>query len=172
VVDHVALAFERSHGDIAATLATLLSDPQAQQFGQGFKDPVHYVLGATRLAYDQRVASDVSPVQNWLNQLGQPLYGHETPDGYPLAQSGWSSSGQMNARFDVARQIGSRGALLFRSGPQQPLEKPPYPELGKRSSVQARVQALGAATRTALAQARNPADWNSFFLSAPEMMYR
>mgnify|MGYP007007645494 CR=1 FL=1 len=22
------------------------------------------------------------------------------------------------------------------------------------------------------AQARNPADWNSFFLSAPEMMYR
>ena len=172
VIDHAALAFERSHGDIAVTLATLLSDPQAQQFGQRFKDPVHYVLGATRLAYDQRVASDVSPVQNWLNQLGQPLYGHETPDGYPLAQSGWSSSGQMNARFDVARQIGSRGALLFRSGPQQPLEKPPYPELGKRSSVQARVQALGAATRTALAQARNPADWNSFFLSAPEMMYR
>ena len=24
----------------------------------------------------------------------------------------------------------------------------------------------------ALAQTRNPADWNSFFLSAPEMMYR
>jgi hypothetical protein len=78
----------------------------------------------------------------------------------------------MNARFDVARQIGSRGALLFRSSPQQPLEKPPYPELDKRSSVQARVPALGAATRAALAQARNPADWNSFFLSAPEMMYR
>jgi uncharacterized protein (DUF1800 family) len=83
VVERTAQAFERSHGDIAATLAALLSDPQAQQFGQGFKDPVHYVLGATRLAYDQRVASDVGPVQNWLNQLGQPLYGHETPDGYP-----------------------------------------------------------------------------------------
>jgi uncharacterized protein (DUF1800 family) len=141
VVEHTAQAFERSHGDIAATLAALLSDPQAQQFGQGFKDPVHYVLGATRLAYDQRVASDVGPVQNWLNQLGQPLYGHETPDGYPPTQSDWSSSGQMNARFDVARQIGSRGALLFRNSPQQPLEKPPYPELDKRSSVQARVPA-------------------------------
>ena len=78
----------------------------------------------------------------------------------------------MNARFEVARQIGSRGALLFRSSPQQPLEKPPYPDLDKRSSVQARVPAWGAATRAALAQARNPADWNSFFLSAPEMMYR
>lgn len=172
VVERTAQAFERSHGDIAATLAALLSDPQAQQFGQGFKDPVHYVLGATRLAYDQRVASDVSPVQNWLNQLGQPLYGHETPDGYPVTQSDWSSSGQMNARFEVARQIGSRGGLLFRSSAQQPLEKPPYPDLDKRSSVQARVPALGAATRAALAQTRNPADWNSFFLSAPEMMYR
>ena len=172
VVERTAQAFERSHGDIAATLAALLSDPQAQQFGQGFKDPVHYVLGATRLAYDQRVASDVGPVQNWLNQLGQPLYGHETPDGYAVTQSDWSSSGQMNARFEVARQIGSRGALLFRSSPQQPLEKPPYPDLDKRSSVQARVPALGAATRAALAQARNPADWNSFFLSAPEMMFR
>ncbi|KKI15741.1 hypothetical protein XA67_02940 [Comamonas thiooxydans] len=172
VVERTAQAFERSHGDIAATLATLLSDPQAQQFGQRFKDPVHYVLGATRLAYDQRVASDVGPVQNWLNQLGQPLYGHETPDGYPVTQSDWSSSDQMNARFEVARQIGSRGALLFRSSPQQPLEKPPYPDLDKRSSVQARVPALGAATRAALAQARNPADRNSFFLSAPEMMYR
>ena len=172
VVERTAQAFERSHGDIAATLAALLSDPQAQQFGHGFKDPVHYVLGATRLAYDQRVASDVGPVQNWLNQLGQPLYGHETPDGYPMTQSDWSSSGQMNARFEVARQIGSRGALLFRSSPQQPLERPPYPDLDKRSSVQARVPALGAATRAALAQARNPADWNSFLLSAPEMMYR
>ena len=29
-----------------------------------------------------------------------------------------------------------------------------------------------AFNRRVLAQARNPADWNSFFLSAPEMMYR
>ncbi|MEG0677609.1 MAG: DUF1800 family protein, partial [Comamonas sp.] len=124
------------------------------------------------LAYDQRVASDVSPVQSWLNQLGQPFYAHETPDGYPQAQSDWSSSGQMSSRFDVARQIGTRGALLFRLSAQDPLEKPPYPDLAQKASVQARLQSLGAATRTALAQARNPADWNTYFLSAPEMMFR
>lgn len=172
VVERCAQAFERSHGDIATTLASLLTAPEAQQFGKRFKDPAHYVLGATRLAYDQRVASDVSPVQNWLNQLGQPLYGHETPDGYPLPQSDWSSSGQMNARFDVARQIGARGAVLFRRSAREPLEKPPYPELAQRSSVQARLPALGAATHAALAQTKSPVDWNTFFLSAPEMMYR
>lgn len=172
VVERAAQTFELSRGDIAATLASLLTAPEAQHFGQRFKDPAHYVLGATRLAYDRRVASDVSPVQSWLNQLGQPLYGYETPDGYPHAQSDWSSSGQMSSRFDVARQIGTRGALLFRRSAQDPLEKPPYPDLAQRASVQARLQSLGAATRTALAQARNPADWNTYFLSAPEMMFR
>lgn len=168
VVEHTAQALRAQSWRYCRHAGGPAERPQAQQFGQGFKDPVHYVLGATRLAYDQRVASDVGPVQNWLNQLGQPLYGHETPDGYPLAQSDWSISGQMNARFDVARQIGERGALLFRNSPQQPLEKPPYPELDKRSSVQARLPTLGAATRTALAQARNPADWNSFSSPPPK----
>ena len=172
VVERAAQAFARSHGDIAATLASLLTDAQAQQFGQRFKDPVHYVLGSVRLAYDQRVASNISPVLGWINQLGQPLYGYETPDGYAAGQSDWSSSGQMNSRFEVARQIGARGAVLFRSNARDPLETPPYPDLAQRSPVQARMGSLSAATRAALGQARNPADWNTYWLSSPEMMFR
>ena len=173
LVDRAAQTFSRSHGDIAATLATLLTAPEAMQhFGQRFKDPMHYVLSSVRLAYDQRVASDVGPVQVWINQLGQPLYGRETPDGYPQAQSDWSSSGQLMSRFGVAQQIGSRGAVLFRADPKEPLEKPPYPDLAQRASVKARLPALSQPTQAALSQARNPADWNSYFLSSPEMMFR
>lgn len=173
VVKRCAQEFLRSHGDIAATLAALLTAPEsAQHFGQRFKDPVHYVLGAVRLAYDQRGANDVAPVLGWINQLGEPLYGHETPDGYPQAQSDWSSSGQMMSRFSVAQQIGSRGAVLFRADSKAPLEKPPYPDLAQRASVKARLPFLSQPTREALAQAKNPADWNSYFLSSPEMMFR
>lgn len=173
LVDRAAQSFARSHGDIAATLATLLTAPEAaQHFGQRFKDPMHYVLSAVRLAYDQRVASDVAPVLGWINQLGQPLYGRETPDGYPQTQSDWSSSGQLMSRFGVAQQIGSRGAVLFRADPKEPLEKPPYPDLARRASVKARLPALSQPTWAALSQARNPADWNSYFLSSPEMMFR
>jgi hypothetical protein len=78
----------------------------------------------------------------------------------------------MSNRFEVARQIGSRGAVLFKTEPQAPLERPPYPALAQRRSVQARLPALSTASRDALAQARNPADWNSFFLATPEMMFR
>ncbi|RGE44843.1 DUF1800 domain-containing protein [Comamonas testosteroni] len=173
LVERTAQTFARSRGDIAATLATLLTAPEAaQHFGKRFKDPMQYVLSAVRLAYDQRVASDVSPVLGWLNQLGQPLYGRETPDGFPLAQSDWSSSGQLMSRFGVAQQIGLRGAVLFRTDPKAPLEKPPYPDLAQRASVKARLPSLSQPTQAVLSQARNPADWNSYFLSSPEMMFR
>ncbi|MEG0113102.1 MAG: DUF1800 domain-containing protein [Comamonas sp.] len=173
LVQRTAGAFSRSHGDIAATLRSLLTAPEAlAQHGQRFKDPMHYVLGAVRLGYGERVASDVRPVIGWINRLGQPIYGHETPDGYPPSQSDWASSGQMAARFDVARQIATRSAVLFRTDPQAPLEQPPYPDLAQRATVQARVTHWSAASREALAQARNVPDWNTYFLSAPEMMVR
>ncbi|TDS73588.1 DUF1800 domain-containing protein [Comamonas sp. JUb58] len=173
LVQRTAAAFSRSHGDIAATLRSLLTAPEAlAQQGQRFKDPMHYVLGAVRLGYDERVASDVRPVIGWINRLGQPIYGHETPDGYPASQSDWASSGQMAARFDVARQIATRSAVLFRAEPQAALEQPPYPDLAQRATAQARVAQWSAASREALAKARNVPDWNTYFLSAPEMMVR
>jgi hypothetical protein len=36
--------------------------------------------------------------------------------------------------------------------------------------VQAWLPTLAPATRAALAEARNPRDWNSYLLSSPEMM--
>ena len=146
--------------------------PEAAHFGQKFRDPLHYVLAATRLAMNGQVARDVTPVLGWINRLGEMPYGHETPNGYPTTQSDWDSSGQMTARFDVARQIATRSAVLLRVGPQEPLPQPPYFALSALASVRARLPGWSEATRAVLAQARNPADWNTYFLSAPEMMYR
>lgn len=172
LVERTAQAFMRSQGDIAATVATLLTAPEASRFGQKYRDPLHYVLAATRLAANGRIAADVAPVLGWINRLGQPPYAHETPDGYPQQQSDWASSGQMSARFEVARQIATRTAVLFRADPKAPLEQPPYPVLSGQASARQRLPGWSAATQAALAQARNPADWNTYFLSAPEMMYR
>lgn len=172
LVQRTAEAFTRSNGDMAATLAALLAAPEAERFGQKFRDPLHYVLAATRLSLDQRVATDVAPVLGWINRLGQNLYAHETPDGYPQMQSDWAGSGQMAARFEVARQMATRSAVLLRSDPRAPLEQPPYPTLSAMPSVRERLPQWSASTRAALAQARSTADWNTYFLSAPEMMFR
>lgn len=173
LVARMAERFERSDGDIAATLATLFAAPEfTASLGRKFRDPVHYALASVRLAYGDRVVQNPEPLLGWINRMGQPLYAHETPDGYPLTQSAWASAGQMTTRFEIARALGASGAVLFRTAPGAPLEQPPYPPLSASPVVQAWLPSLGPDTRTALAQARTPQDWNTYLLAAPEMMLR
>lgn len=115
LVERLAQTFQRSDGDIAATLGTLFADAEFRQSpGHKFKDPMHYILSALRLAYDDQVILNTGPVLNWLGRLGQPLYGCQSPDGYPLTADAWSAPAQLNARFEIAREIGAGSAELFK----------------------------------------------------------
>jgi uncharacterized protein (DUF1800 family) len=173
LVDRMASAFARSDGDIAVTLKALFESPEfAASLGRKFRDPVHYVMAGVRLAYEDRVALDVSPMLNWINRMGEPLYGHETPDGYPLNEAAWASAGQMNTRFEIARAIGANGAVLFRADDKAPLEKPAFAQLAESNAVRARQGSLSEDTREALAQAKNAQEWNTFLLASPELMRR
>ncbi|MDB5826405.1 MAG: hypothetical protein JWQ73_625 [Variovorax sp.] len=173
LVDRMADTFTHSDGDIAATLATLFSSPEfSASLGHKFRDPVHYALASVRLAYDDRVVTNTAPLLGWINRMGEPLYGHETPDGYPLTQSAWASAGQMTTRFEIARAIGANGAVLFRTDDATPLERPAFPPLAESSAVKAAMPGFGADTRAALADARSPQDWNTFLLASPELMNR
>ncbi|WP_367847288.1 DUF1800 domain-containing protein [Rhodoferax sp. WC2427] len=173
LVERMAQSFLKSDGDIAATLQTLLSSTEyAQGAGQKFKDPVHYVVSAVRLAYDDKPILNVGPMLNWLNRMGQPLYGRQTPDGYALDAAAWSSPGQMATRFEIAKAIGSGNAGLFKTDGPQPLEKPAFPQLANALYYRALGQTLGPNTQQALAQATSAQEWNSFLLSSPELMHR
>ncbi|SDP11663.1 Uncharacterized conserved protein, DUF1800 family [Rhodoferax sp. OV413] len=173
LVERMAQSFLRSDGDIAVTLQTLLSSPEyAQGAGQKFKDPIHYVVSAVRLAYDDKPILNVGPMLTWLNRMGQPLYGRQTPDGYALDTAAWSSPGQMATRFEIAKAIGSGNAGLFKTEGPQPMEQPAFPQLATALYYRAVAQTLGPNTQTALAQATSPQEWNSFLLSSPELMHR
>ena len=176
LVDRMSATFKRSDGDIAAVLTAMFESPEfAALLGGKFRDPVHYAIGSVRLAYDDRVATDLNPLIGWIARMGEPLYGHETPDGYPLTQDAWASAGQMATRFEIARAIGTGGVVLFRTEDKAPLEKPAfpsYPPLAESSAVRARIPSFGAGTRDALAQAKTPQEWNTFLLASPENMHR
>jgi len=109
---------------------------------------------------------------NWLNRMGEPLYGRQTPDGYALDAAAWSSAGQMATRFEIAKAIGSGSAGLFKTDGPQPTEQPAFPQLANALYYRALEPTLGANTRNALAQATSPQEWNSFLLSSPEFMHR
>jgi uncharacterized protein (DUF1800 family) len=171
LVQGLADTFARTDGDIAALLATLFAAPEFRQsLGHAFKDPVHYVVSAVRIAYDERPILNPGPMLGWLNRMGEPLYGRPTPDGYPLAAAAWNCSGQMATRFDVAKAIGSGSAGLFKGEAGE--GRPAFPQLANPLYYDALQTRLGPATRQALDQAASPQEWNVFLLSAPEFMFR
>jgi len=149
LVDRLAASFARTDGDIPSVLRTLFASPEfTASLGTKFKDPMHYVVSALRLGYE----SNPNPPLFWLARMGEPLYGRQTPDGYPLAREDWSSAGQLAARFEVARAIGFNRR--------------------ERLAAEPLSGTLGPATLAALASASSPQEWNQLFLSSPEFMNR
>ena len=77
LVDSMAREFRRTQGDIPAVLRVLFASRAfTDSLGHAFKDPMHFVLSALRLAYDGTRPLNMKPVINWLNALGEPLFGH------------------------------------------------------------------------------------------------
>ncbi|WP_441705236.1 DUF1800 domain-containing protein [Hyphomicrobium sp. 2TAF46] len=171
LVDRMAQAFTNTDGDIASVLETLFRAPEfTASLGKRFKDPARYVFSAVRLAYDDKVILNSAPIQNWLNRLAEGLYNHQTPDGYPMTSSAWNGSGQMMTRFEIARQIGSNSAGLFKSAESDAVDKPAFPLLENALYFGSLNRMLGSPTRAALDEAVSPQDWNTLFLSSPEFM--
>ncbi|MGH1571630.1 DUF1800 domain-containing protein [Methylobacterium sp. P31] len=171
LVAQLASVFSRTDGDIAAVMEALVREPAftAERSG-AFKDPVRYVFSALRMAYDERVIRNAGPVLGWLDRLGEGLFKRSTPDGYPLDAAAWSGPGQLATRFEIARQIGSGSAGLFRPpGPDQP-EEPAFPVLAYGLYFSTLSGTLSASTRAALTQAVSPQDWNTLYLASPEFM--
>lgn len=173
LVERMAQTFQATGGDIAAVVRTMLNSPQfAASLGTKFKDPMHYVVSALRLAYDGRTIVNAHPIVNWLNALGEPLYGRQTPDGYPLTEAGWASSGQISRRFEIARAIASGGGGLFEPEDGSNAANGGFPQLASRVYFDAFEPRLSPPTRRALERAASQVEWNTFLLASPEFNYR
>jgi len=173
LVARMAVAFAHSDGDIATVIRAMARSPEFRiSLGRAFKDPAHYVVSALRLAYDDRVILNADPALGWLNRMGEGLYAHETPDGYPLAAAAWTGPGQMSVRFEIARQVGSGAAGLFKPRDAAQPAAPAFPQVQNALYYDYFAPRLASATRGALDQAGSQQEWNSLFLSAPEFMRR
>ena len=179
IVDRMAATFEQTDGSIAAVLGEMLADkdvlaalnapaPKLEKF----KDPMVFVVSSLRMAYDGKSITNYHSVTGWLQQLGEPLYGRVTPDGYPLTESAWTSSGQMIHRFEIARAIGSGSAGLFNGEDNKPGPTMAFPLLMSRLYYDAIEPALGPKTRDALSRTASQQEWNTVLLASPDWMLR
>jgi uncharacterized protein (DUF1800 family) len=173
LLERMAKTFQRTHGDIASVLETLFKSREFEaSLGTKFKDPMHYVISTMRLAYDGKPIVNTHPVVNWLNALGEPPFGRQTPDGYPLTESGWASSGQISRRFEIARAIGSGNSGLFEPEDGGPAGTTGFPQLATRLYYVAVEPFLSVNARGALDKAGSQLEWNTFLLASPDFNYR
>jgi uncharacterized protein (DUF1800 family) len=120
LVERLSRRFLDSSGDIAAVLKTLFDsgefrDPKFR--GVKFKTPYQYIVSAVRTS-EQRV-SNVRPLLGALRQLGMPLYGCATPDGYKNIEQAWLNPDAITRRIEFATAFASGKLPLAR-----PLDEP------------------------------------------------
>jgi uncharacterized protein (DUF1800 family) len=178
LVQRMSDTFMRTNGDIAQVLGAMFKSPEfAASLGAKFKDPMHYVISSVRLAYGDHPILNTTPILSWMNRMGEGLYNHETPDGFSMVSASWNGPGQMETRFEMARQIGSSVGAFYKPEtgtappPAQPAA-PPYPVLRTSLDYDDLSRTLAPATQAVLMKAGTPQDWNTLFLSSPEFMRR
>jgi uncharacterized protein (DUF1800 family) len=103
LVDRMAATFLKTNGNIRAILASMISSPEfwrASNYHSKVKTPQDYIVSALR-ASDADVQS-AGALDAALTQLGMPLFGHQTPDGYNMKAEAWNSTAALIARLNFA----------------------------------------------------------------------
>jgi len=87
-----------------------------------------------------------------------------------MTSASWSGPGQIAMRFEIARQIGSNSAGLFKPIGPDAVDHPGFPQIQNALYYNVLQRTLSPSTRAALDEAVSPQDWNTLFLSSPEFM--
>ncbi len=122
LVERLARRFQETRGDIRAVLRSLFSSPEfwdPANIGAKFKTPYQYVVSSARAA--NLAVMNVRPLLGTLAQLGMPLYGCQTPDGYKNTEEAWLNPDALTRRINFATALAS-GRL--------PLARPFDPDIG------------------------------------------
>ncbi len=104
----MAASFRRTDGDIRSVLATMFTSEEflaPSGFGTKYKTPYRYVVSAARAA--DAPPSNAAMFIGVLADLGQPLYGCVTPDGYACTERAWLDSGSLLRRLAFAMRVGA-----------------------------------------------------------------
>ena len=116
LVDRLTQRFQATDGDIREVLNTLFhssefNDPK--YYSVKFKTPYQYVVSTVR-ATGVKV-NNFRPLSGMLEQLGMPLYGCLTPDGYKNTQDAWLNPDAMTRRLSFATALASGRMRLNQS---------------------------------------------------------
>lgn len=101
LVERAAATFRATDGDIRAVLRTIVTSPEffsADAYRAKVKSPFELVASTLR-AMD--AAPDSTPrAAQLVSRLGQPIFGHQAPNGYPETGDAWMNTGAILNRIN------------------------------------------------------------------------
>jgi uncharacterized protein (DUF1800 family) len=187
LVKRMASRYLAADGNIREVLAELFASSEfwdQKNYASKFKTPYEYVISSLRATGAPIV--NVLPLAGTLAQLGMPLYGCQTPDGYKNTREAWLNPDAMMTRLSFATALGSGrlpldrrpngdfGALagLKKSGAARPVSfngnmEPPDPARLAMTLNDQFSPRTAEAVESAPAQLRAP-----LILGSPEFMMR
>ena len=103
LVDRMAKAFLSSNGDIAAVLSAMFHSQEfwdTNVYRAKVKTPIEFVVSAARASNAD--IENLQPLANAVREMGMPLYGCVTPNGYSWMSDPWVSTNALVNRMNFA----------------------------------------------------------------------
>jgi uncharacterized protein (DUF1800 family) len=108
LVDRAAATFTRTKGDIREVLRTIITSDAFfadAAFRSKVKTPFELVVSASRALGG---TADETPLSSLIvARLGQPIYGRQTPDGWPDVADEWINTGAILNRMNFGLAVGA-----------------------------------------------------------------
>jgi uncharacterized protein (DUF1800 family) len=120
LVDHAAQVYLKTDGDIREVLRAIITSPEffsQQAFHSKVKTPFEVVVSAMR---SLNAAPDSTPRSaQVIAFLGQPIFGHQAPNGWPETGESWMNTGAILNRinFGMAAAAGRLPGVDIRALP-------------------------------------------------------
>jgi uncharacterized protein (DUF1800 family) len=108
LVDRLSTVFLASNGNIGEVMRFLVQSPEfwsVASYRAKIKTPEDFVLSAVRAGGID--VQDANVVVKAISDLGQPLYGRQTPDGYSMLSTPWVNSSALLERMNFSLALAS-----------------------------------------------------------------
>ena len=106
MLDRMTATFLETHGDIRRVLLAMVNSPEfftTSTFRAKVKTPQEFVVSAIRATGAD--VEDPQALARTVANLGMPLFGHQTPDGYSMRSDAWSSTTALVSRMNFSMAL-------------------------------------------------------------------
>jgi uncharacterized protein (DUF1800 family) len=118
MVDRMTQTFLKTRGNIPQVLLAMVNSPEfftAPTYRVKLKTPLDFVVSAVRATAAQ--VDSTAGMAAAIGQLGMPLYGMQTPNGYSMKAEAWNSTTQLVSRMNFAMALATNRVAGLHADP-------------------------------------------------------